>query len=144
MSKVAQVKAGLEASVATRRKITDAEKQRWQSVLANVPERRQKMAMTLLGDPRASSMSVEEIVTTCNVGVTQSAGESQSGQQKLYEAGMRESAALLGRPKDFDVPTVFTDAPQPQFDQAAVARGEAMAKGLKRFMGRSIERERFA
>jgi hypothetical protein len=132
--KFEQVKAGLEASVATRRKIADDEKARWQSVLAQVPKRRQKMAMTLLG--RAKGLMTDaEIIETCNVGVASSASDSPNGKQALYAAGLTEAARLLNKPVPVNIPEAYPATSREfQVDPALYVAGADMAKSLKPFM----------
>jgi hypothetical protein len=132
-TKFAQVKAGLEASVSARRKIESAEKERWQSVLAQVPQRRQKMAVTLLGNAK-NLMTDAEIVEACHVGLD-SDTPSTTGKQALYAAGMTEAASLLGKPAPAVIPETFP-ATSAEFhvDPALFQAGEAMAKSLKPFM----------
>jgi hypothetical protein len=136
MSRFEQIKAGLEASVSVRRKIETNEKQRWQSVLAQVPERRQKMAMTLLGNAK-NLMTDAEIIATCNFGHAPE-GDSQSAQQGLYAAGMTEAARLLDKPVPATIPEAYpATSRELQLDPALYAAGEQAARELKSFMAMS-------
>jgi hypothetical protein len=130
------VKRGLEASVSVRRKIEMDEKQRWQSVLAQVPEHRQKMAVTLLGKAK-NLMTDAEIVATCRVGLAPLEGDTSitnNGKQALFAAGLTEAARLLGKPAP-TIPEAYSPtAPEFQLDPVLYAAGADMAKSLKPFM----------
>lgn len=128
-----KVKAGLEANIAMRAEAAKDEKQRWKTVLSQVPAERHKMAQKLLSDPRVR-MSDVEIVKTCNIGMAAPEGDTSTGKQALFAAGMTEAARLLDKPAP-SVPEAYPDAPREfHIDPARFAAGEAMARELKSFM----------
>jgi len=133
-TKFAQVKSGLDANVAWRADVVKEERARWQSVLAQVPKSREKMAVILLGDPRVH-MTDAEIIETCNVGMAPENGDTSTNErQALYAAGLTEAARLLNKPVPI-IPVAYpAQSREFQLDPALYAAGEKMARELKPFM----------